>query len=126
MREQNARHGPTLAEVPPHEWPGGPIPNLMRVLRSATHLVQIFAAPMPAEFRLSVCRSELGPTSWAEGISWDDLQGLKAQAGYADRLAVEIYPAAADLVNVANMRHLWILQAGHDLPFVWKDRRRNI
>lgn len=38
--------------------------------------------------------------------------------GLADSWAVEVFPADADVVNVANMRHLWILP---DAPaFAWR------
>lgn len=33
-------------------------------------------------------------------------------------MAVEIYPAERDIVNVANMRHLWVLP--ERLPFGWR------
>ena len=31
---------------------------------------------------------------------------------------MEVYPRTADLVNVANMRHLWVLP--ELLPFAWR------
>ena len=37
---------------------------------------------------------------------------LRAQAemaGYGDQWAIEIYPAEDETVNVANMRHLWLM-----------------
>ena len=40
--------------------------------------------------------------------------------GCGARDAVEVYPADADVVNVANMRHLWLV-AG-ELAFKWKSR----
>ena len=91
----------------------------IRVLRSRRFLVQIFQEDRGV-IRLSVNRTELAPggEQWAEGISWDQLQGLKAQAGYGDAFAVEIYPPERDEVNVANMRHLWILPS--PLGIGWK------
>jgi hypothetical protein len=41
-------------------------------------------------------------------ISWDDLQRIKREIGRGEMYAVEVYPRDADLVNVANMRHLWL------------------
>ncbi|MGL0761287.1 DUF4222 domain-containing protein [Citrobacter freundii] len=55
---------------------------------------------------------------WKDGISWDALQEIKNAVGYADRDAVEIYPAQKDVVNVANMRHLWIVN--EPLNFAWR------
>lgn len=52
-----------------------------------------------------------------DGISWDDLQRIKNEIVGADRLAVEVYPPEAELVNEVNMRHLWVLPEGMALPF---------
>lgn len=42
---------------------------------------------------------------------------VKRLVGYADKCAIEIYPPDQDIVNVANMRHLWVV----DMPdFAWK------
>ena len=46
---------------------------------------------------------------WAVGISWDSLQDIKRRRGYGDKYAIEIYPREVDIVNVAAMRHLWVL-----------------
>lgn len=44
-----------------------------------------------------------------DGIPWDDLQVMKRLAGYGDDYAIEVYPADRDIVNDANIRHLWVL-----------------
>ena len=67
--------------------------------------------------RLSVNRTMPGKDSWLEDITWEELQTVKREVGYGDRLAVEIYPEDVNIVNVANMRHLWIID-GLDLG--WK------
>jgi hypothetical protein len=46
------------------------------------------------------------------------LQTVKDELGYAERDAVEVFPAQGDLVNVANMRHIWVLP--YRLPFIWR------
>lgn len=71
-------------------------------------MVQVFA-DRPCT-RLSVSRTTTnGQGRWRDGITWDELQDAKSQIGMGDRWAIEIYPAEDDLCNVANMRHLWIL-----------------
>jgi hypothetical protein len=56
---------------------------------------------------------------FVDGIAWEDLQRLKAEIGKGDYCAVEIYPRDRDLVNVANMRHLWLLP---EVPgYCWSD-----
>ena len=68
--------------------------------------------------RLSINRTTLDGDRWQEGLEWETLQALKNELGYAAHDAVEVFPAAADVVNVANMRHLWVLS--EPLPFAWR------
>lgn len=64
----------------------------------------------------SVLNQDKSPKGYPEFES-QHLQHLRTEAGYADRCAVEIYPPDQDIVNVANMRHLWIVE----MPdFAWK------
>lgn len=42
-----------------------------------------------------------------DGITWDQLQAAKNEALGPDAVAIEIYPAADDVVNEVNRRHLW-------------------
>lgn len=58
--------------------------------------------------------------NYEQNITWDELMELKRQAGYGHRLAIEFYPPDADIVNVANMRHLFIIPLGStELPQHW-------
>jgi hypothetical protein len=117
LARDNAKLPLTLQRVPRHEWPNPEAPQL-DVWRSRHFLVQVFAAPAPAKVRLSINRTELSGTRWVEGISWDELQQLKAECGFADFDAVEVFPRGRDVVNVANMRHLWVLR--EPLSFAWR------
>lgn len=47
--------------------------------------------------------------NWDDGLTWDELQQVKNQCGYGHRWAVEVYPPAGEVINDANMRHLWLL-----------------
>lgn len=68
--------------------------------------------------RLSICRTEVDNRgSWKEDITWEDLQRIKQECGYGNHWAVEIFPADEHLVNVANMRHLWVIECP---PFAWR------
>lgn len=111
MAQETKRWAATLEPIPPENWPpprlGAPYP--IEALRSRSFLVQIFDEPSGVP-RMTVNRAELARGgAWRQDISWDDLQRLKREAGYGDRWAVECYPADAAVVNVANMRHLWLL-----------------
>jgi hypothetical protein len=59
------------------------------------------------------------PEPYDNIISREDLQAIKNECGYADRMAVEIYPAADRDPNFGDARHLWIFAA--PLPFSWKN-----
>jgi hypothetical protein len=51
--------------------------------------------------------------------SWPDLQRIKdtLPVGGPERIAIEVYPRDSELVDDANMYHLWLLPEGFDLPF---------
>lgn len=124
MARENALWPDRLKPVPMQDWPrttghtdGPPV----AVWRSRDFLVQVYLEPPPAIARLSVCRTRLSGDRWADNIQWDDLQRLKGECGFAHHDAVEVYPPAGDVVNVANFRHLWILK--ERLAFVWRRRR---
>jgi hypothetical protein len=90
------------------------------VWRSRNFLVQEYdlQAKYPALVRLSICRTSISGDRWRDGISWDDLQRLKNECGYGGLDAVEIFPADNDVVNVANMRHLWVM--AEPVRFAWR------
>lgn len=119
LAEENARWPVALKEWPRSDWPNPTLP-MLKVFRSRGFLVQVHPAPAPAIVRLSVLRSDLDRDGgWTADIAWEDLQRLKCEAGYGGHDAVEIYPPERDVVNVANIRHLWVL-AGGSLPFAWR------
>lgn len=49
-------------------------------------------------------------------ITWDDLQAIKDRF-WPERIAIEVYPPRESIVDVADMRWLWVLPAGACLPF---------
>jgi hypothetical protein len=94
---------------------------------SRNYLAQWFAAPafngIPGT-RLSVCRYPVvkegrwtGGFVWEDPFSWEELMAIKAELGFADVYGLEVYPPAADVVNLANTRHLWLFAS--PLPIGW-------
>lgn len=69
------------------------------------------------------------PTDWGEvehaairnvsetDIAWRDMQRIKDELFGAKRVAVEVFPPWAEIVDEANMYHLWVLPEGFALPF---------
>ena len=124
LRKDNERYSDSFTSVTP---PGYPLAAVTkkpgRVFRSRDFLVQVFDET-EGRIRLSICRTEvdLDRKRWADGITWDQIQTIKSQLGYGGRDAVEVYPADRDIVDIANIRHLWILP--EPLSWVWR-RKRN-
>ncbi len=98
-----------LALVPRDQWPAKIPSGLRRVWLSKSFLVQEYDAIPPALVRLSVNRVSRYKGEWSDGITWDDLQRIKDEVGYAESCAVEVYPPVSKVVNVANIRHIWVL-----------------
>jgi hypothetical protein len=116
LRDENRNYPEHLVSIPRDMWPDSP-ETCVRVWRSRHFVVQVHLNK--GWTRLSVCRADLDSHGrWKDGITWDELQRLKREAGYGDQEAVEVYPADADVVDVANIRHLWIVPAG--MPFTWR------
>ncbi|HKY81686.1 MAG TPA: hypothetical protein VJM09_09455 [Sphingobium sp.] len=124
MMEQENKLYPATAfvDVPRVEWPANPPSGLIRALRSRDFMVQVYEEE-GGILRLSVhrCAYDGATGRWKDGISWDDLQHIKTLVGYGNMPAVEIYPPIADEVNVANIRHLFILPKAP--AFMWTKRR---
>lgn len=96
--------------------------KLIEVWRSRDFLVQVFAE-REGIVRASVNRTSVSTDNdrWVDGISWEELQRIKREIGRGQLDAVEVFPADRDVVNVANMRHLFILD--EPLPFAWRKDR---
>lgn len=121
LARDNAKLPKHLALVDPADWPmmsASSDKQPVAVWRSRTFMVQKYHAPAPAIARLSIHRTTLDGDRWAEGITWDELQACKNEVGYFAHTAVEVYPPMRDLVDVASIRHLWVL--AEPLPYAWR------
>lgn len=122
MKRKAAKRPQSLRRLPDEEWRSKKkVPKkLAEVWISKDYLVQVFNEDKGIA-RLSICRTTVFPDgNWIDGLSWEDLQDIKRQVGRGDQCAVEVFPCEEDVVNVANMRHLWIFPKG--LVFGWSDR----
>jgi hypothetical protein len=109
LRQQNAKFGIHMERVP-QPWPLQQGCCVIDVWRSKDFLAQVVIEKNSGRTRISIQRTminELG--EWLEGIGWEDLQRVKSEIGYGDVIALEVYPRDKDVVNVANMRHLFIV-----------------
>lgn len=103
-----------LTEIPRDEWPVGVV-GAGRPPRTAYRSQEFIALVYDETFdeqsytRISVCRTKMQPDgNYEDQITWEELMRVKDECGYGDEWATEVYPPNNELVNVANMRHLWI------------------
>ena len=115
LRKRASEWSVQLTPIPESEWPPPKVDceRPVAVWRSREFFVQLVeAAPFQGieVLRMSVNRCTLGGDGhWKQNIPWDDLQRCKREIGFGDWYGIEIYPRERDLVQVANMRHLWLL-----------------
>ena len=118
LHKDNAKQSENLVSVSSSEWPFAER-DLIALWRSKRFLVQVYDEG-DAIYRLSVCRTAINDQGeWKDNITWEELQEIKKTCGYGDLDAVEIYPREKDVVNVANMRHLWVLP--QCVLFAWRN-----
>ncbi|HEX5354328.1 MAG TPA: hypothetical protein VFW60_09625 [Rhodanobacteraceae bacterium] len=121
LERQNATFPTHIVQLPESSWPSGyRPPNIREVWRSREFLVQVFDQG-PGVTRLSVCKTAWNEKRdrWADGISWEDLQRIKRECGRGGLDAAEAYPRDSDVVNVANMRHLFVFN--EPLSWLWRE-----
>lgn len=114
-KKRAAKYPDRLQEVPREQWPASKNPPVA-IWVSRDYLVQEYPGQDAA--RLSICSTTPTSNSWADGLTWDELMEIKRQCGFADWVAVEIYPDDANIVNVSNMRHLWLIPEAPS--FMWR------
>lgn len=109
LKAENKKRPIKLTSIPRAMWPNDKDESRFDVLISQKYLVQLFNEKN-AVTRISVNRTELKASGgWEDNLTWDELMSIKAELGYEHDYAVEIYPKKENIVNVANMRHLWVL-----------------
>lgn len=115
-REEASHRPVTLTEIPRSRWPTHYLNDPkapVKAYESRKYLAQLYDAgahESRTAMRLSICRVTLGDDGrWEEGLGWEELMQVKRECGYGDWYAVEVYPQDSEVVNVANMRHLWLI-----------------
>jgi hypothetical protein len=113
LQNKNQEVGSKINPVPKEEWPQNLLFKPLRVWRSREFLVQEYIENNHIRISVTDARKVHGfgkeDFKFGKAITWDELQWIKRQIGYGDRCAVEIFPPDHLIINVRNMRHLWIL-----------------
>ncbi|WP_349627722.1 hypothetical protein [Rhodopseudomonas sp. BR0C11] len=85
---------------------------------TTAHKNKVFAV---LERRLDSGVRHLAVTSLSEiRPTWREMQRIKDELAGPDKTAVEVYPPATEVIDAANMFHLWVLPDA--LPFSLHDR----
>lgn len=68
--------------------------------------------------RITINRTSIdNEGNWVDGITWDEIQKIKTDIGFHDYWALEVFPPNNHVVNVSNMRHIFLFQ--HKPDFAW-------
>ncbi len=61
--------------------------------------------------RFSISRNEWNSKDrrYKDGLTWDEIMDIKREMGFGERTAIEYYPADSEVVNLANMRHVFLI-----------------
>lgn len=115
----NMTLGRDMREVPREQWPFMPgmesVP--LKVWLSTEYLAVLYEQRVDGRRRLTVNRTRRNGKSWRDGITWDELQRIKNETVGEEVWCVECYPAQSKLVNVSNMRHLYVLDEPPETRF---------
>jgi hypothetical protein len=122
LKERRKEWPEKLTKLTEAETPEGRPKMVKEIWRCKEFLAQVFDTNDPNIIRISVNRTLLDVTNrrWRDGITWEDLMEIKLQLGYGEQDAVEVLPAETDIVNVANMRHIFVFAEGYPLDFIWR------
>jgi hypothetical protein len=93
--------------------------DLRACYRNNVFSVQVFAraTEQGEALHLAVRRHD-----GAEVRGWSDLQRIKNELVDPARTAVELYPPEAEVMDQANMRHIFVLPEGTPAPFSIRGR----
>lgn len=112
-------------KVPRENWTNPP-DGLLEVWKSKDFLVQTNQEKYHKRITINKTTYSIrnGKPIWAQGITWDEIQEIKSIVGYSDYWAVECYPPDNQIFNIANMRHIWILE--HPPEFGWHKKNHEV
>ncbi len=125
--KETALLSPSLIEIPDVEWRGlmqddGSSCGDMEPVRIELWLSRKFHVQLFDDggyLRMTVGRVKRVLGSWRDGITWDELMQVKREVGRGNRCGIELFPPDEHVVNVANLRHLWLVEPP---PFMWGKR----
>lgn len=118
VNRENNRYSAVMQQIdsPPYQFSGA---TVLRAWRSRFYVAVLYRQDNGFT-RLTVNRTELDDRGdYRADLTWDELMDVKEEVGLGDVWAVEVFPPLEHLVNVANMRHLWLLDGPP--PYAWTE-----
>lgn len=112
-------YGEHMGPVPEQEWPimPGMETEPLMVWESRDYLAVLYQQKANGWKRLTVNSVRRNGKSWRDGITWDELQRIKNECLGPETWCVENYPSDSKLVDVSNMRHLFVLDEPPEFRF---------
>lgn len=120
LNAQNRNWPVSPIQVCDAEWPKMFAADQSRIAvwRSFDYLIQVFRV-RDGLTRLSVNRTELDDQGrFKDHITWEELMWIKEACGFGDKDAVEVFPRTIDIVNISNLRHIFVFDELQ--TFVWR------
>lgn len=110
--------GERMQRIPMEKWPVVALESdVLDVWQSRDYLAVLYQQKANGWKRLTVNSVRRKGGTWRDGITWDELQRIKNECLGEDVWCIENYPAQSKLVNVSNMRHLFVLDGMPDFRF---------
>lgn len=86
---------------------GGVPKEIQKVWASKLYVVRYYRYGRSERLSVDYTVSELNEN--VNIITWDDLQRIKNNVGFADRYAVELFPPKSEEIHGIEQRHLWLV-----------------
>lgn len=86
--------------------------DLDSVWRNKKYTVMVWNVPAGKKITISRNEWDSHTCRYKDGITWDEIMEIKRGVGFGNQNAVEFYPPDNEVINIANVRHIWILPDG--------------
>lgn len=84
--------------------------DLREVWRNKQFTVLVWR--VPGGTKMSVQRNEWDSHTrrYKDGITWDEIMEIKRAIGFGNMCGVEFFPPDDEVINIANVRHIWFIE----------------
>ena len=79
------------------------------VWRNKKYTVMVWNVPAGKKLTISRNTWDSHTRRYHDGITWDEIMEIKRACGFGEQNAIEFFPPDSEVVNIANVRHIWIL-----------------